>query len=54
VTDPVTIVEQRGQAAWKNQAGPNYRQIVRDVAAEHNMTYDTLREACLERWTGQG
>lgn len=54
MTDPVAEVEKRGQEANKTVQGPDYKQIVRDVAAEHGITYETLRGQCLDRWTMEG
>jgi hypothetical protein len=52
--DLVKEVEDRGQAAWKTLEGPDYKQIVTDVAKENGLDYETLRGQCLDRWTNGG
>lgn len=54
MTDPVTIVEQRGAAANKTVEGADYQKIVREVAEENGLTYEELRSQCLDRWTVSG
>ena len=48
----IKTVEALGAEANKTMAGADYIQIVRDVAAEHGVDSEDLRQACLDAWLG--
>jgi hypothetical protein len=47
-------VERRAAEDNKRQQGADYRQIVREVAAEHGVEDEALRQACLDAWIAEG
>jgi len=47
----IAEVERRGREAWKTPQGPDYAQIVADVACENDVIEKELRNACTDAWT---